>query len=123
MDTYSSSEARRTAGCSYRQLDYMVREQSIHPSGPPRGSGTQMRWSRLDIAVLTVFVALRRLGATSDTLQPLEAQLRGLTGGQWSARHVVGLDGSLTPLSARSRAAGWMVDLGRLVPTELAQAA
>lgn len=123
-DTFTSREARLLVGCSHRVLDYFVRCDLIHPALGPAGSGSRMAWGLDDVRILAVFVALRRLGACHDTLEPLEAALRRLSDDEWTRTYVVTVDGALRALCDDDETpAGWLVDLGRLLPVELATAA
>jgi predicted RNase H-like HicB family nuclease len=62
MQAYTSQEACRLAGISYRQLDYWVRQMAIRPAQPARGSGSARRWSSLEIVQLRVMSELRKAG-------------------------------------------------------------
>lgn len=55
LEGYSSSEVCRFTGVSYRQLDHWCRRGYIEPSIEEcRGSGSQRRWSELDLIVVSV---------------------------------------------------------------------
>jgi predicted RNase H-like HicB family nuclease len=60
MQVYTSEQACRLAGSSYRQLDYWVRQLAIKPAQPAHGSGSARRWSPLDVMQLRVMGELRK---------------------------------------------------------------
>jgi len=62
MDAYTSQQACRLAGLSYRQLDYCVRQRIVKPTEPARGSGSSRGWSPLDVVQLRVMAEMRRAG-------------------------------------------------------------
>lgn len=67
---YSSPQACRLAGVSYRQLDYWVRVGLIEPSlGHARGSGTSRRWSVADILGLRVVSELMERGVGHQAIR------------------------------------------------------
>lgn len=62
-DGFRGPQVCRIVGITYRQLDYWVRTDLIHPSiADARGSGTQRRWSFADLLELAIVKALLDAG-------------------------------------------------------------
>lgn len=76
MQAYTSQEACRLAGITYRQLDYWVRQLAIKPAQPARGSGSARRWSPLDIVQLRVMSELRKAGVSLPKVRRAVSWLR-----------------------------------------------
>jgi len=69
MATYTSQQACRLAGVSYRRLDYWVRQRIVKPSEPARGSGSSRGWSPLDVVQLRVMAELRQAGVSLQRIR------------------------------------------------------
>ena len=94
---YSSDEARKLAGISYRQLDYWVREGVVKPEQASIGRGTARRWSAIQVVELRVIAGMRRAGGASrgdgaatgvlahsrPVKRPASIGLRGMAALQW----------------------------------------
>lgn len=76
---YSSTQACKRAGVSYRQLDYWSRIGAAVPSVGAMGSGTQRRWSAADITVLRCLGRLSLLGCEADCFVSAGRQLAELS--------------------------------------------
>lgn len=76
MQEYSSQEACRLAGISYRQLDYWVRRMAIKPTQPAHGSGSARRWSALEVVQLRVMSELRKAGVSLPRVRRVAGWLR-----------------------------------------------
>lgn len=62
-ESFSSVEAARLAGVSYRQLDHWARKGLVEPSvAAAAGSGTQRRYSFADLVAVTTVRRLRDAG-------------------------------------------------------------
>jgi predicted RNase H-like HicB family nuclease len=59
MAAYSSAEASRLAGVSYRQLDYWADRGFVRPTKAARGRGSARRWGALEVLLLRVARELR----------------------------------------------------------------
>ena len=76
MSAYSSQEACRLAGISYRQLDHWVRRGIIRPTQSGRGSGSARRWSAPEVAHLRVVGELRKAGIPLERIRRAVSWLR-----------------------------------------------
>jgi DNA-binding transcriptional MerR regulator len=76
MRSYSSAEASRLAGVSYRQLDYWVRTGFIKPARDARGKGSARRWGPLEVVQLRVARQLREAGVSLQKIRRATAWLR-----------------------------------------------
>jgi len=76
MGSYSSAQASRLAGVSYRQLDYWVRTGFIKPARDARGKGSARRWGALEIVQLRVAKELRQAGVSLQKIRRATAWLR-----------------------------------------------
>lgn len=114
MDTYSSARAASAAGCSYRMLDYWVRQGIIRPSVfDAVGSGTCRRWDLYDVTALRVVRVLSSLGATGTVLREVVGALRD-DPGLWESSVLVTADGLVLRFDEaliRSRTPGWWINL------------
>ena len=68
--SFSTREAVRQAGLSYRRADYWVRTGAVAPTGQAAsGSGSRRRWAVLDVhrltAIADVATALAGFGVTA----------------------------------------------------------
>lgn len=82
---YSSTDAMRAVGISYRQIDYWARTGVVVPSvANPRGSGTARRYSPRDLDALRVVKFLRAFTITVEQglLREIahHVQMAGVTG-------------------------------------------
>lgn len=66
---YSSTEAAKRAGLSYRQVDYWVRKRLIVPTVEANGTGTRRQFSDEDVALLVMLASLRREGYELEALR------------------------------------------------------
>jgi predicted RNase H-like HicB family nuclease len=76
MESYSSQEACRLAGISYRQLDHWVRQLVIKPAQPAHGSGSARGWSPLEVVQLRIMSELRKAGVSLPRLRRTAGWLR-----------------------------------------------
>jgi len=87
---FSSEEARKLAGISYRQLDHWTRLGVVKPAQAASGSGTARRWSAQQLVELRVVGDLRRAGVAMQ-------RIRRAIG--WLRRHLPKLKAPLSELS------------------------
>lgn len=73
---YSSDEARRLAGITYRQLDYWVRKGVVKPEQASAGRGTARRWSAIQVVELGVIAGLLRAGVSMQRVRRAVGWLR-----------------------------------------------
>jgi predicted RNase H-like HicB family nuclease len=66
---YSSEEARRIAGITYRQLDSWTRAGLVRPQQAASGSGSARRWSPAQVVELQVIGDLRRAGVAMQRVR------------------------------------------------------
>lgn len=66
---YTSDEACRLAGISYRQLDYWVRQAIIRPTQAARGTGSARRWSPTEVVQLRMMRELREAGVSLQKIR------------------------------------------------------
>jgi DNA-binding transcriptional MerR regulator len=83
MDSFSTGEAVRITGVSFRNIDYWARTKFIVPSiAEAKGTGTERRYSFSDLLALRVARELREAGISTQSLRRVVAFLRtrkGLT--------------------------------------------
>jgi len=73
---YSSQEAARLSGISYRQLDYWARLGIVKPAREAKGTGTARRWSPTEIVELRVIAGLRSGGVSIQRVKRAVGWLR-----------------------------------------------
>ena len=73
---YSSKEAAKLSGISYRQLDYWTRLGVIKPEQEAKGTGTARRWSPIQIVELRVIAGLRGRGVSMQRVRRASGWLR-----------------------------------------------
>jgi DNA-binding transcriptional MerR regulator len=82
-DSFSTGEAVRFTGVSFRNIDYWARTRFIVPSiAEAQGTGTERRYSFLDLLALRVARELREAGVSTQSLRRVVEFLRmrkGLT--------------------------------------------
>jgi DNA-binding transcriptional MerR regulator len=82
-DSYSTGEAVRITGVSFRNIDYWARTKFIVPSiAEAAGTGTERRYSFSDLLALRVARELREAGVSTQSLRRVVEFLRtrkGLT--------------------------------------------
>lgn len=74
--TFSSAQAARIAGVSYRRLDYWARIELVTPSIAASGSGSARRYSLADVVALSVVTALTREGIELSHTRPAVSTIR-----------------------------------------------
>src|SRR5580698_8415004 len=83
MESFSTGEAVRITGVSFRNIDYWARTKFIAPSiADARGTGTERRYSFSDLLALRVARELREAGVSTQSLRRVVEFLRtrkGLT--------------------------------------------
>ena len=83
MESFSTGEAVRITGVSFRNIDYWARTKFIAPSiAEAQGTGTERRYSFLDLLALRVARELREAGVSTHSLRRVVEFLRtrkGLT--------------------------------------------
>src|SRR5450631_3534251 len=83
MDGFSTGEAVRITGVSFRNIDYWARSKFIVPSiADAKGTGTERRYSFADLLALRVARELREAGISTQSLRRIVEFLRtrkGLT--------------------------------------------
>jgi DNA-binding transcriptional MerR regulator len=83
MESFSTGEAVRITGVSFRNIDYWARTKFIVPSiADARGTGTERKYSFTDLVALRVARELREAGVSTQSLRRIVDFLRtrkGLT--------------------------------------------
>ena len=68
--SYSTVQASRISGLTYRQIDYMVRTRLVEASLlSAAGSGTQRRWSGADVDRLVLIAKLLKAGVSMERIR------------------------------------------------------
>jgi DNA-binding transcriptional MerR regulator len=76
-DSFSTGEAVRITGVSFRNIDYWARTKFIAPSiADARGTGTERRYSFSDLLALRVARELREAGVSTQSLRRVVEFLR-----------------------------------------------
>jgi DNA-binding transcriptional MerR regulator len=76
-DSFSTGEAVRITGVSFRNIDYWARTKFIVPSiAEARGTGTERRYSFSDLLALRVARELREAGVSTQSLRRVVDFLR-----------------------------------------------
>ena len=73
---YSSKEAAKLSGISYRQLDHWTRLGVIKPEQEAKGTGTARRWSPAQLVELRVIAGLRGRGVSMQRVRRAIGWLR-----------------------------------------------
>ncbi len=73
--TYSSPEAQRIAGISFRQLDHWTRTSVVRPAVNATGRGNRRRWTFRDLVALRAIAALRQAGASLQSVRRVQRAL------------------------------------------------
>lgn len=73
---YTSEQARRLAGISYRKMDYWVRQGLVKPTQAARGTGSARRWSPMEVVQLRVMGDLREAGVSLQKIRRAARWLR-----------------------------------------------
>ena len=77
MDGFSTGEAVRITGVSFRNIDYWARTKFIAPSiADAKGTGTERRYSFSDLLALRVARELREAGISTQSLRRVVEFLR-----------------------------------------------
>src|SRR5881227_969401 len=77
MDSFSTGDAVRITGVSFRNIDYWARTKFIVPSiAEARGTGTERRYSISDLLALRVARELREAGVSTQSLRRIIDFLR-----------------------------------------------
>lgn len=77
MHSFSTGEAVRITGVSFRNIDYWARTKFIAPSiAEAQGTGTERRYSFSDLLALRVARELREAGVSTQSLRRVVAFLR-----------------------------------------------
>src|SRR6266849_4064764 len=81
MDSFSTGEAVRISGVSFRNIDYWARTKFIVPSiAEAKGTGTERRYSFSDLLALRVARELREAGVSTQSLRRVVEFLRARKG-------------------------------------------
>jgi DNA-binding transcriptional MerR regulator len=76
-DSFSTGEAVRITGVSFRNIDYWARTKFIVPSvAEAKGTGTERRYSFSDLVALRVARELRQAGVSTQSLRGVVYFLR-----------------------------------------------
>lgn len=76
-DSFSTGEAVRITGVSFRNIDYWARTRFIVPSiAEAQGTGTERRYSFTDLLALRVARELREAGVSTQSLRRVVEFLR-----------------------------------------------
>jgi len=76
-DSFSTGDAVRITGVSFRNIDYWARTKFIAPSiAEAQGTGTERRYSFSDLLALRVARELREAGVSTQSLRRVVAFLR-----------------------------------------------
>jgi predicted RNase H-like HicB family nuclease len=73
---YSSKDAAKLSGISYRQLDHWARLGVIKPEQEAKGTGTARRWSPIQIVELRAIAGLRGRGVSMQRVRRASGWLR-----------------------------------------------
>ena len=76
---YSSSQACKITGVTYRQLDHWIRIEVITPFINPKGSGKERRFSFKDLIDLRTAKCLFDIGINSGIIKNLDSDLLHFT--------------------------------------------
>jgi DNA-binding transcriptional MerR regulator len=80
-DSFSTGEAVRITGVSFRNIDYWARTKFIVPSiAEAQGTGTERRYSFSDLLALRVARELREAGVSTQSLRRIVEFLRNRRG-------------------------------------------
>lgn len=80
-DSFSTGEAVRITGVSFRNIDYWARTKFIVPSiADAKGTGTERRYSFSDLLALRVARELREAGISTQSLRRVMEFLRARKG-------------------------------------------
>ena len=82
-DSFSTGDAVRITGVSFRNIDYWARTKFIVPSvAEAKGTGTERRYSFSDLLALRVARELREAGVSTQSLRRpgVSANPKGLDG-------------------------------------------
>lgn len=107
---FTSYQAARAAGISYRQLDYWVRIGLVRPARGARGSGSQRRFAHRDVLLLAAVAELMRLGGGSEAAGRLAAYLDGLDVVAWPSSLLV-TSSTIEAGEMVGTTSGWWVNL------------
>jgi DNA-binding transcriptional MerR regulator len=78
--SFSTGDAVRITGVSFRNIDYWARSRFIVPSiAEAKGTGTERRYSFADLVALRVARELREAGVSTQSLRCVVDFLRGRT--------------------------------------------
>ena len=81
IQSFSTGEAVRITGVSFRNIDYWARTQFIAPSiAEAKGTGTERRYSFSDLLALRVARELREAGVSTQSLRRVVEFLRARKG-------------------------------------------
>lgn len=114
---FTTEEACEAIGCSYRQLHYWTTTGVLTPAVMTWGSGTRRRYSAEDVLVGRVVYRLSLLGAGTDVLRAVAAEVREhVDAGRCDVGLWVTDTGDVCPIEERpfGALAGWVVDLTAL---------
>jgi len=77
MDSFSTGDAVRITGVSFRNIDYWARTRFIVPSiAEAKGTGTERKYSFSDLLALRVARELREAGVSTQSLRRVVEFLR-----------------------------------------------
>ena len=81
LDSFSTGDAVRITGVSFRNIDYWARTKFIAPSiAEANGTGTERRYSFSDLLALRVARELREAGISTQSLRRVVEFLRARKG-------------------------------------------
>jgi DNA-binding transcriptional MerR regulator len=81
MESFSTGDAVRICGVSFRNIDYWARTKFIAPSiAEAKGTGTERRYSFSDLLALRVARELREAGVSTQSLRRVVEFLRARKG-------------------------------------------
>jgi DNA-binding transcriptional MerR regulator len=81
MESFSTGEAVRITGVSFRNIDYWARTKFIVPSiADAKGTGTERKYSFSDLIALRVARELREAGVSTQSLRRVMDFLRSQKG-------------------------------------------
>lgn len=116
---HSTTHVAQLSGLSFRQLDHYVKIGLLAPSKrAARGHGTRRIWSDADVARAMLVAALRALGATTDVLARVLAQLPA-DPGEWPSWLFISPAGEVRDLHPHGPA-WWGISVARLLQSEKA---
>lgn len=111
MDTplISANEMTKRVGCTYRQLDYWVRNGVVAPVIGADGPGTGRRFTERQVKIVRLVAGLASLGARQTVLLKAAMAAELIPECEWLGMVYVDADGDLS--AGHPGRTGWAIDL------------